>query len=1413
MIDRQTRDRAVDESNALTNSSVTGATAVAEGSPAGRIGRREGRVRHRSASGFLARAALLLCSAVLGAQGGVEEDRAALLALYESNGGASWKESANWSSTEPLAEWFGVEVDSQGRVTGLELGDNGLIGDIPSELGNLARLRRLDLPRNELSGPIPAELSRLTSLEWLNLSENRLSGSIPEVLGGLANLWVLDLAGNSLNGPIPAELGQIDLLSHLNLSGNALSGKIPTQLSSLGHLWNLDLSENRLTGSIPSEFRSLAELKNLQIANNDLGGAVPVELAHLANLESLYVYGNEVCAPRNAGFQFWLANLSFVGVNCPPDHASIVDVAVVYTQAARSYLGGPFGAQAEIDLMIAETNQAYAQGGMNLRISLAATQEVSYLGRDSNTDLDRLRDPADGHLDDVHKIRDAVGADIVVLILGTQSWTDASDVCGLATQLISGWLSSAFASRAFVVMKADCGSRTFAHELGHIMGVAHDRYEECDGGGCDPAAFPYGHGYVNQRAFESGAPASTRWRTVMSYEDQCRDAGFECVELLRFSNPLQTYAGDPMGVPGRSDSAEVSGPSDAVRTVNLTRELVSEFRPRSIQGPPVTISFGAETYTATEGGGAASVTVNLSAPAQGDLAIPLTLASVGGASFEDYSGVPLKVRFARGESASTFDVVASDDSDDDEGEQVVLGFGALPNGATANDPATAVVSLADNDLTTQSVALSSGEEILVSRNGSGPWMLDGEPAENGSEVIRGDQTHVLELADGQWRLARYAIRSVAGQTSVEDGIAATESTIFHPSSVVTDTAGNVYVADTLHHRIRMIDPSGLVSTVAGTGDWGFSGDGGLATAARLSHPYGLALDSEGNLYVSDSGNHRVRRIDSGSRTIETVAGTGEIGFSFDGGPAVAAQLASPQGLAADDAGTVYMAESSTSRVRRIDSVTGIIDTVAGTGDRGYSGDGGPATEAMLQHPFGVAVDMSGNLYVADTWNHRVRRVDASTGLIETLAGGSAQGDTGDGEAASEALLDTPMAVAVDEAGNVYMTDSSNHRIRKIDAVTMAIDTLAGTGERGYSGDGGAATDARLTAPRGITADGSGTVYVADTWNHRVRRVDHATGTITSVAGSGSPTFSWEGGDASRARLNAPASLALDGSGNVLFVDSNRVWKLDTSGMIEKLAGTGSFGDSGDGAAATEATLGHPQGIAVDMAGNVYIADTWSHRIRKIDAVTGVIETLAGTGDEGYSGDGGPAADAQLWQPEDVTLDAAGNVFVADSRNHRVRRIDGSTGIISTVGATASGSSPEDGGFASAPLLHGPTEVAVDGDGNVLVAERRNNRVMRIDPLDGSVETLLTVDRPEALRFDGAGNLLVGAGHRILSVGSEGKTSLIAGTGMGGFSGDGEPAAGAELSVSGIAVNSLGAIWFTDPISRRIRVLEPWDSRN
>ena len=340
-----------------------------------------------------------------------------------------------------------------------------------------------------------------------------------------------------------------------------------------------------------------------------------------------------------------------------------------------------------------------------------------------------------------------------------------------------------------------------------------------------------------------------------------------------------------------------------------------------------------------------------------------------------------------------------------------------------------------------------------------------------------------------------------------------------------------------------------ISTIAGTGDTGYdrgsySGDGGPAVAARLNWPTAIALDGLGNLYIADTWNHRIRRVDA-TGTITTIAGTGEVGYSGDGGPAVAAQLNWPAGMAVDGQGNLYFADGFNHRIRRIDA-TGIITTIAGTGEVGYSGDGGSAVAARLNLPGDVAIDGSGNLYITDTWNHRIRRVDA-TGMITTIAGTGEQGYGGDGGPAVAARLEGPVAVAVDGAGKLYITDKGNRRIRRVDA-TETIATIAGVGPGTFNRRDGPAAMAALYEPIGLALDESGSLYIADTYHQHIRRVD-TSGTISTIAGFdffgpqgaeiggfAAGGFNGESGPALEVGLDTPIGLAVDGSGNVYVAD-------------------------------------------------------------------------------------------------------------------------------------------------------------------------------------------------------------------------------------------------------------------------------------
>jgi myo-inositol-hexaphosphate 3-phosphohydrolase len=330
-------------------------------------------------------------------------------------------------------------------------------------------------------------------------------------------------------------------------------------------------------------------------------------------------------------------------------------------------------------------------------------------------------------------------------------------------------------------------------------------------------------------------------------------------------------------------------------------------------------------------------------------------------------------------------------------------------------------------------------------------------------------------------------------------------------------------------------PPDMITTVAGTGGVsGFSGDGGPATSARMRGPRTMEADSAGNLYITDTENHRVRKV-SPSGIITTLAGTGTAGYSGDGGPATAARLRDPHGVAVDGAGNVYIADSPNQRIRKV-SPSGIITTVAGTGTSGFNGDGIQATAARLNYPKGVEVGPDGALYIGDANNHRVRRVDLSTGVITTVAGSGTRGSTGDGGPATAARLNTPRNVAFAGNGDLYIADDQNYKVRRVDAVTKTISTVAGTGVRGYSGDGGAATAARLNLVRDVAVDGAGNLYIADELNHRIRWVD-TSGIIRTFAGTGVRGFSGDGGPATSARIRAPRGVAVDPSGRVLIGDT------------------------------------------------------------------------------------------------------------------------------------------------------------------------------------------------------------------------------------------------------------------------------------
>jgi trimeric autotransporter adhesin len=662
------------------------------------------------------------------------------------------------------------------------------------------------------------------------------------------------------------------------------------------------------------------------------------------------------------------------------------------------------------------------------------------------------------------------------------------------------------------------------------------------------------------------------------------------------------------------------------------------------------------------------------------------------------------------------------------------------------------------------------------------------------------------------------IATLAGGGS-NDGRPAAQTALAAPLSIAFDSSGNLYIAEFLLNRIRKVDAATrIITTVAGSGARGFAGDGGPAIAAALAGPAGIAIDSVGNLYILDAANNRIRKVTAATQIITTVAGGGPLGSQGEGGPATSADL-SPSDVAVDAAGNLYIAEGYPSRVRRVDGVSHIITTVAGT-VRGFSGDGGPATDSKLDGAIAVEVDVAGNLYIVDISNQRIRRVDAVTKIITTIAGtGGTGGFGGDGGPATAASLNYPSDVVIDRSGNLYIADGGNARIRRVDAATKIIATVAGTGIGGFSGDGGPAVAAQLSYSTGLGVDASDNLYVVDAG--RVRKVDRFTNVITTEAGG-----LGDSAPATAAVLIRPRNVALDSAGNLYIADkfNNRIRKVNmATKVITTVAGTGVGGFSGDGGPATSAKIYTPFGVALDAAGNLYIADDDNYRIRRVDAATGIITTVAGGGED--SGDGGPATAASLGETSNVAVDAAGNIYIGVW--NRIRRVDAATGIITTVAGGGSSASIGDGGPATAAQLLYPGGVSVDAAGNLYIADTGNGRIRKVDAVtkiittiagggstssigDGGPANAASLASPNTVALDAAGNLYIAdsRNNRIRKVSAATKIiSTVAGTGTEGFSGDGGAAISATLNYpGGVSVDVAGIIYIADTENDRVRVV-------
>lgn len=648
------------------------------------------------------------------------------------------------------------------------------------------------------------------------------------------------------------------------------------------------------------------------------------------------------------------------------------------------------------------------------------------------------------------------------------------------------------------------------------------------------------------------------------------------------------------------------------------------------------------------------------------------------------------------------------------------------------------------------------------------------------------------------------INTIAGTGEINyccDGGPANLSQIYSPHGIVKDASGNIYFADGGNHRIRKINSVGNISTIAGTGVAGYSGDGGPANLAQINGPTSMALDPAGNIYFSDSYNNRIRKINP-SGVITTIAGIGTSTFSGDGGQATSAGLNQPRGILWQSDGSIYFSDAYNHRVRKIDP-SGVITTVAGNGTSGYSGDGSLAINAQLNIPNSLVIDANGNLIFCESSNHCIRKVSPA-GIISTICGNGSQGSSGDGGSAQFALLSSPIGLVIDPTGVLYFSDCNNNRIRTID-LNGIITTFCGNGNLGLSGDGGPATSANLYYPKGLALDATNTLYFADNGNNRIRKV--TSGIISAIAGNASTAMHGIPGLAVNAQVGSVESIAIKGT-KIFLVDQTFRIKVIESGSISIFAGNGNPSYSGDNGQAINAGM-YPNRITLDAAGNLYVSDYGNGRIRKITP-SGIITTIAGNGNFGYTGDGGQALSAALALSGDIKVNSNGDVFFVDQSNSLIRKI--SNGIITTYAGSTLTTIYNGEGIPATSAGINPANLLFNQAGELIFTDPGNSRIRKISSNgiittiagngafvtagDGGLATQASLNNPRGLTIDFAGNLYCTDGFSsIRKIGTDGIIFTVAGSSVSAFSGDGGPAVNAQLwNVNSLSTDATGNLY-------------------
>lgn len=845
------------------------------------------------------------------------------------------------------------------------------------------------------------------------------------------------------------------------------------------------------------------------------------------------------------------------------------------------------------------------------------------------------------------------------------------------------------------------------------------------------------------------------------------------------------------------------------------------------------------------------------------------------------------------------------------------GDGGSATSASLNAPAGVAADAAGNLFIADSFnnrvrkVAANGIITTVAGNGTNGFFGDDGPATNASlnnpwdlAVDGSGNLFIADLGNGRVRKVSpdgIITTMAGGGTNYPGDNAPALDARLAPRGLALDSLGHLFIADADNNRIWAVGTNGIITLRAGNGTNGFSGDAGPATNASLNAPRDVAVDGLGNLFIADSGNNRIREVATNG-IITTVAGGG-YGFG-DGHPATWVPLNDPWAVALDGSGNLFIADFFDNLVRKVET-NGIITSVAGNGLQGYSGDGGWATGAELNGPAALALSPSGNLFIADANNYRVRQLPGPTLLLTNLTADQAGNydvvvtspfgsvtshvavltvllpptiigppssqsvAVGGAAAFSVAAAGTtpfnyqwyfgasPLARETNsslELTNVDFTNSGAYYVAlanpygsatsivatltvglppsvsmqptnqtalpgaaaafhvavsgpgpwtyqwQLDGTNLPnlITSVVGDGTNGFSGDGGPATSAELNHPLDVALDGIGNLFIADYDNARIRKVG-INGIITTVVGNGTNGFSGDGAPATNAELNHPCSVAVDNAGDLFIADSQnaRIRKLAPNGVITTVVGNGTNGYSGDGGPATNAALNYPLGVALDAAGNLFIADSQNDLIRKV-GTNGVITTVAGNGAPGYWGDGGLAQHASLQYPTGVAVDTSGNLFIADNYNERVRQVD-TNGVITTVAGDGAynlshdcpecgpGTFSGDGGSALGAGLNAPSGVAIDVSGDLLIADWLNNRIRQVGP-DGIITTV-------------AGDGPLHSYANYPDVGSF----------YGFYSGDGGPAVQSQLNApSNLAVDRFGDLFIADYGNNRVREVIAYD---